>query len=147
MIILQFVFPQPATAQTTASALGQNYEYDFSINELTPNVDGDHLPVNDQKQTINSFYLTVTAYSSTPDQTSGDPFITASGERVGDGVMAYNFLPFGTRVRFPDQYGDKVFVVQDRMAAYKSEYVADIWMETREAALQWGAPIVRMEIL
>jgi 3D (Asp-Asp-Asp) domain-containing protein len=91
--------------------------------------------------------LTVTAYSSTVDQTDGDPFTTASGFRVRDGVIAHNVLPFGTRVRFPDTFGDKVFVVLDRLHQSKGYYIADIWMPSRELALQWGAPILTMEIL
>lgn len=91
--------------------------------------------------------LTVTAYSSTVDQTDGDPFTTASGAKVHDGIIAHNGLPFGTRVRFPDVFGDKVFVVQDRLHPRKGYYIADMWMPSRQEAQQWGAPILTMEIL
>lgn len=94
-----------------------------------------------------TFWLTVTAYSSTVDQTDSDPFTTANGTRVRDGVIAHNFLPFGTKVRFPDRFGDKVFIVTDRLHPSKGQYIADLWMETREQAKQWGAPILKMEIL
>jgi 3D (Asp-Asp-Asp) domain-containing protein len=46
-------------------------------------------------------------------------------------------LPFGTRVKFPDYYGDRIFIVEDRTARRFSNR-ADIWMETRGQALQWG---------
>src|SRR3989344_3213041 len=59
--------------------------------------------------------LAATAYSSTPDQTDDTPFITAKGTTVRDGIIAANFLPFGTRIKIPDIYGDKIFVVEDRM--------------------------------
>src|SRR3990167_4180168 len=49
--------------------------------------------------------VVATAYSSTPDQTDGSPFITANGLYVYDGLIAANFLPFGTRVKIPDHYG------------------------------------------
>jgi len=88
----------------------------------------------------------VTAYSSTPDQTDDSPFITAMGSRVHDGIIACNFLKFGTKVKFPEMYGDKVFVVEDRMAKRHSNK-ADIWMETREQALQFGARHLTMEIV
>ncbi|MFH1354457.1 MAG: hypothetical protein ABIH36_04190 [bacterium] len=85
-----------------------------------------------------------TAYSSTADQTDGSPFITASGRRVGRGVMAANFLPFGTRVRI----GQQIYTVWDRMnSRYDGKYVVDIWQPTRGAAMMWGARIVEMEIV
>ena len=92
-------------------------------------------------------WLTVTASSSTVDQTDGDPFTTASGNHVEDGIIAHNYLPFGTRVRFPERFGNKVFIVQDRLHESKGYYIADIWMQTREDAVQWGAPILKMEVL
>jgi len=91
-------------------------------------------------------HLTVTAYSSTPDQTDSDPFTTASGSKVRDGVIATNFLPFGTKVRIPDKFGDKIFVVEDRMHS-RYWYMADIWMPNRQVAKEWGAKYLKMEVL
>ena len=88
----------------------------------------------------------VTAYSSTPDQTDDSPFITAMGSSVRDGIVACNFLKFGTKVRLPEVYGDKVFIVEDRMAR-RNSYKLDVWMETREQALQFGAKRLTLEIL
>jgi len=88
----------------------------------------------------------VTAYSSTPDQTDSTPFITASGSHVRDGIVACNFLSFGTYVRFPDMYGDKVFVVEDRMAL-KNSHKIDIWFNTRWEAMQFGARQLKVEVL
>lgn len=90
-------------------------------------------------------YVTVTAYSSTPDQTDDSPFIAATGKRVHDGMVAANFLRFGTRVRFPDNYGDKNFFVEDRMHERFSDRM-DIWMETREEAMQFGIRRIKVEI-
>jgi len=91
-------------------------------------------------------HLTITAYSSTPDQTDSDPFTTASGSKVRDGIIATNLLPFGTKVRIPDKFGDKIFVVEDRMNP-RCRYMADIWMPSREQAKEWGAKYLKMEIL
>ncbi len=88
----------------------------------------------------------VTAYSSTVDQTDDSPFITASGTRVKDGIIACNFLPFGAKVRFPDVYGNKIFVVEDRMALRNSHKI-DIWFETRDQAKQFGVKYLRIEVL
>lgn len=90
--------------------------------------------------------VTMTAYSSTPDQTDDSPFITANGEHVYDGGVACNFLPFGAKVRIPDYFGDKVFTVNDRMAKRFSDRI-DVWMETRSDALQFGRRTLAVEIL
>jgi len=90
-------------------------------------------------------YVTVTAYSSTPDQTDDSPFVTASGTWVHEGTLAANFLSFGTRVRLPDHFGGRIFVVEDRMHPRFSNR-ADVWMETREAAKQFGIRRLKMEI-
>lgn len=81
---------------------------------------------------------TLFAYSSTPDQTNGDPFITASGQTVRWGIVANNCLPFGTAVTFPDAFGDQVFYVQDRMAARYGCDSFDVWFPSRTEALQFG---------
>lgn len=86
----------------------------------------------------------VTAYSSTIDQCDSSPFITASGSRVRDGIIATNALAFGTKVKFPSAFGDKVFVVEDRMNARYSDR-ADIWFETREEAKRFG--VKRLEMI
>src|SRR3989339_987867 len=90
--------------------------------------------------------VTVTAYSSTPDQTDDSPFITANGTYVYDGVVAANFLPFGTKVKFPEMYGDKIFIVEDRMAK-KNSHKMDIWMPSRSLALQFGVKSLAFEII
>src|SRR3989338_1243839 len=63
---------------------------------------------------IKTYSVRATAYSSTPDQTDDTPFITANGTYVKDGIIAANFyvdgyrVPFGTLVRIPEIYGEKV---------------------------------------
>lgn len=91
--------------------------------------------------------MVVTAYSSTPDQTDERPYETASGGQVTDGVIANNLLPFGTKVRIPELYGDKVFTVKDRMHKRKGKYMADIWMPSRKQATHFGVKIAMIEIL
>jgi len=95
---------------------------------------------------VTQYWVPVTAYSSTPDQTDSTPFITASGTGVRDGVIACNFLKFGTRVRFPQLYGEKIFVVEDRMAV-KNSHKMDIWFVSRDQARQFGIKIAKVEIL
>ncbi|MDD5606770.1 MAG: hypothetical protein PHN37_02845, partial [Candidatus Pacebacteria bacterium] len=51
-----------------------------------------------QKEPVKKLYVILTAYSSSYDETWGDPFITASGQEVRYGIVANNCLPFGTIV-------------------------------------------------
>lgn len=99
------------------------------------------------KEAIKKIKVVVTAYSSTPDQTDSTPFITASGKYVRDGIIANNMLPFGTKVRIPSLYGDKVFTVEDRMNRKKSNYHFDIWFPDRISAINFGVKTVEMEVL
>lgn len=98
----------------------------------------------EEPEVKNRKLVVVTAYSSTVDQCDSTPFITANGTHVHDGTIAANFLKFGTRVRFPSLYGDKIFIVEDRM---KSNYKVDIWFPTRQEAKNFGVKRVEIEIL
>ncbi len=91
--------------------------------------------------------ITVTGYSSTPEETDDTPFITASGKAVEDGVVAANFLAFGTKIRFPELFGDKIFVVYDRMHERFSEDRVDIWFMSTEEAKNFGIKKTIMEII
>ena len=88
----------------------------------------------------------LTAYSSTPEETDGTPFITASGSYVRFGVIAANWLPIGTAVRIPEYFGKQIFIVEDRMNKRHSEKV-DVWLPTREAALNFGKRLTKIEVL
>src|SRR3989344_4216289 len=79
----------------------------------------------------------LTAYSSTPEETDDTPFITALGTATRDGIVATNFLPFGTRVKIPEVFGDKIFVVEDRMHPRKTDFL-DVWMPSKQDALKIG---------
>lgn len=92
------------------------------------------------------YTVTSTAYSSTVDQTDSNPFITASGSHVHWGTIACNFLPFGTKVMFPDYFGNQVFTVEDRTAK-KFSGRADIWFPSRGEAIQFGKKTLRMVVL
>ncbi len=89
----------------------------------------------------------VTAYSSTEWETQGDPFITASGKRVEDGIIANNLLPFGTEIKLPEIFGDKVFIVQDRMHSRKIDSHFDVWFPSHKEALNFGAQTSNIEIV
>lgn len=87
-----------------------------------------------------------TAYSSTPDQTDDTPFVTAWNTRVRDGIIAANFLPFGTEIRIPEIFGDKIFVVEDRMHQ-RYFYRVDVWFPERSLAKEFGVKKVTIEVI
>ena len=89
---------------------------------------------------------TVTAYTSTVDQCDSTPFITANGTRVHDGIVAANWLKFGTRVRIPEMFGDKVFIVTDRMNPRFADRM-DIWMDNYDNAIKFGTRHLTIEVL
>ncbi len=90
--------------------------------------------------------VAITAYSSTEDQTDSTPFIAASGKHVYDGMIAANFLPFGTKVKIPALFGEKIFTVEDRMNRRYTERM-DIWFSTREQAINFGIRTAEIVII
>jgi 3D (Asp-Asp-Asp) domain-containing protein len=98
---------------------------------------------------VKQFYSAkVSAYTSSVDQTDSTPFITASGSYVRDGIAAANFLPFGTKFKLPKLFGNKVFVVEDRMnSRYNGTTHVDVFMEDADAADQFGVQYAQLEVL
>lgn len=109
-------------------------------------LNGSLTPSDDVAASWTSF-TTVTAYNSVPGQTDASPFTTADGTHVRDGIIAANFLKFGTRVRIPELFGNKVFEVHDRMNARFDNRI-DIWMDSVPNARQLGVRhYIKIEVL
>jgi 3D (Asp-Asp-Asp) domain-containing protein len=132
----------------------QSAEADFKINTVDftalSTIQGNSLlPISgkDNFTVTNKMTVIITAYSSTVGQTDSTPFITASNTTVRDGIVANNLLPFGTRIRIPELYGDKIFIVEDRMHSRKGNYHVDIWFPTYEQAKEFGARIAKIEVV
>ncbi len=151
-LVLNIIVPSTAKAQLVSPSdstgnshpvLVQNQPTEKQTSSLTT------LPEPTDRPLIVKKTMTVraSAYSSTVDQTDNDPYTTASGEQVRDGIIAINSLPFGTKVRIPTYYGDQVFTVEDRMNTKWGSKRIDIWMPSRHAATQWGVRTVTIEIL
>lgn len=92
----------------------------------------------------------MTAYNSEVAQTDDTPCITANGFNVCEhgieDTIAANFLPMGTKVRIPDLFGDRIFIVRDRMNARYPDRV-DIWMKHRTDAINFGVKVAKIEVL
>lgn len=98
-------------------------------------------------EVVKKIKMILTAYSSTEDQTDDTPLITASGKTVADGIIANNMLPFGTKIKIPELFGDKIFIIEDRMHSRKGKYQADIWMPEYSEAKNFGAKLTEIEVL
>lgn len=80
-------------------------------------------PIAGDRMPIRTLKVFATAYSSDPYQTDETPCIPAMNfnlceeflETKTEDTIAANFLKLGTKVRFPEMYGEKIFIVRDRM--------------------------------
>ena len=104
-------------------------------------------PSAPEPRVIQKINVIITAYSSSPWETDSNPYITAAGTRVREGIVANNYLPIGTKIKIPELYGDKIFVVEDRMNWKKGYYHVDIWFPSYWEAKQFGAKKTYIEIL
>lgn len=127
---------------------------DFNLNKTVQKVQENSVtesnPANTQAspkspKKTKAITVLVTGYSSTVDQTDSSPFITAAGTYVRDGIVATNLLPFGTTIKIPELFGDRIFVVEDRMNS-RYLYNVDIWFPERNLAKNFGVKRAEIEI-
>ncbi len=108
------------------------------------------LPKSDNTSIKWSENFVVTAYNSEAGQTDDSPCITANNFNVCENgvedTIAANFLPFGAKVKIPELFGDRVFVVRDRMNKRFSHRV-DVWMIEKPDAIKFGVKIAKIEVL
>ena len=137
MLVNIFQLAVAAAPSEPLSPTPENLQQISSLTALSP-LEGNH-------KTLRAI---LTGYSSTPDQTDDTPWITAANTGVRDGIVASNFLPFYTKIRVPELFGDKVFVVEDRMhERFNDMKIVDIWFPNREAAADFGLQKATIQIL
>jgi 3D (Asp-Asp-Asp) domain-containing protein len=99
---------------------------------------------------VRSVVVDATAYNSLPEQTEGDPTLSASGHRLEPGMRAIAVSPdlaklglvHGRKVRIDGLHGE--WVVRDRMPTRWRRRI-DVYMgEDEEAALAFGRRRVRI---
>ncbi|MDA3802411.1 MAG: hypothetical protein PF488_00740 [Patescibacteria group bacterium] len=104
----------------------------------------------EEYRVVRSGIYAMTAYNSEPGQTDSTPCITANGFNVCDhnieDTVAANFLRFGTKIRIPELFGDRIFVVRDRMNSRYTNRV-DVWMIYKGDAIQFGLKRANIEVL
>lgn len=97
-----------------------------------------------------SKHFTITAYNSDAGQTDDSPCITANSFNVCENgvedTIAANFLPFGSKIKIPELFGDRVFIVRDRMNKRFSNRI-DVWMIEKSDAIKFGVKVAKIEVL
>ncbi len=110
----------------------------------------EYKPKNGEWRVLYTTIRTITAYNSEVAQCDNTPCITANGFNVCkhgiEDTIAANFLKFGTKVRIPDIFGDKIFIVRDRMNKRYSNRV-DVWMLEKADAKNFGVKIAEIQIV
>lgn len=99
---------------------------------------------------VRSVVVDATAYNSVPEQTEGDPWLSASGHRLEPGMRAIAVSPdlipmglvYGRKVRIDGIRGE--WIVRDRMHERWKRRI-DVYMgEDLEAAQRFGRRRVRI---
>lgn len=141
----------------TAVSLGVFF-YKFIAEEVdaemrrTVNIAADNYKINGEPSA--KYHVSASAYSSRPAETDSTPCITATGFDVclnyalygSNNTVASNFLPLHSIVKIPELYGDKIFVVRDRMNSRYGSKNIDLWMPTYFEAAGFGRRQVMIEV-
>jgi len=153
------LFPAPILAseinpETQKTALEEEFDNSIEfVKEVLANENNEfkgRLPESRDVKKIKTSYHEMTAYTSEAAQTDASPCITANGFNVCkhnvEDTIAANFLKFGTKVKIPELYGDRVFIVRDRMNRRYPDRV-DIWFKNKNEAIKFGFKVAKIEIL
>ncbi|MBZ9572061.1 3D domain-containing protein [Patescibacteria group bacterium] len=140
-----------ARTQKIDANLSDSFIEEVLEDELAIIQENSLLPISDhlgpEPKVARKIKVIVTAYSSSARETDNNPYLTAAGTWVKEGIVANNLLSFGTKVRIPEIYGEKIFVVEDRMHWKKGNFHIDIWFPSYWEALNFGAKRTYIEIL
>lgn len=153
------LFPMPSLAAQMSETANQSQNQGMvaadgqsEINQaVTVNIAefNGKLPENDDAIKL-SRHTVITAYNSDPAQTDDTPCITANNFDVCqhgvEDTIAANFLPFGAKVKIPELFGDRIFVVRDRMNKRFPNRV-DVWMLEKPDAINFGVKIAKIQVL
>ena len=94
---------------------------------------------------MKEFYMQATAYSPTVQETDGNPWMTASGMKSGEGVVAVDpkVIPLGTKL-YVQGYG--YAMAGDTGGAIKGNRI-DVFFYSSDEMLRWGRRWVRVFVL
>lgn len=154
-----FLFPLPTLAQKSVEEMLLAESVDKSTDNIIEESkeknlklynDRHFLPKNSDAKVLSVSTHVITSYNSEVGQCDDTPCITANGFNVCEhgieDTIAANFLKFGTKVRIPELFGDKIFIVRDRMNQRYSDRV-DVWMVEKADSRNFGVKVARIEVL
>ncbi len=131
------------TISQSFAVLAKEEELELSANDIAIDLEA-------EREVAWSKRYTMTAYNSEVAQCDASPCITANGFNVCEhgieDTVAANFLKFGTEIRIPELFGDRVFTVRDRMNARYTNRV-DVWLLHKDNAIDFGVKYPLIEIL
>lgn len=147
-----WMLPTPVLANEAdlISNIREDMSEKYDQIKITQNIKNT-LPQNEDKKVARvTVKYPVTAYSSEVAQCDSSPCITANGFNLCkhgiEDTVATNYLPMGTAIRIPELFGDRVFIVRDRMNARYDKHF-DIWMKDIKDAKSFGLKLAKVEIL
>ena len=149
------LFPAPAMASQMEKIADNSQKQVIISSQGEINLDinmefNGKLPESAEADIKFSKHFTITAYNSEAGQTDNSPCITANGFNVCENgvedTIAANFLPFGAKVKIPGLFGNRVFIVRDRMNKRFSNRV-DVWMQEKPDAIKFGVKVAKIEVL
>ena len=120
-------YPTEIRSETTTGSVGQSERLS-----------------GDQQDSSYTYVAEVSAYTATDDQCGKSDGITASGTHVKQGrtIAAPSWIPFGTTVVI----NGISYVCEDRGSEIKGNHL-DIYMDSREDAVEFGRKEMRVTIL
>ncbi len=138
------IYVQNAALSQTKIVKEERVEQVNKINQITKRLPQNKIKI---KKTIK---VVVTAYNAVPEQTDATPCLTADGTDICANpqlkIVAANWLPFGTKIRIPEYFGDTIFEVRDRMNS-RYPYRLDVLMDSIPAAKEFGIRYLKIEII
>ncbi len=146
-------FPMPTLAdeavrQSKVDFIMSQVE-EIENNRVKPKI-VNYLPENETKEAELGGFRVITAYNSEVGQCDDTPCETANLFNVCEfgieNTVAANFLPLGTTIKIPELFGDRVFVVRDRMNRRYTDRI-DVWMKDKAEAKIFGVKYAKIEIL
>lgn len=158
--VLNSATPVPAEAKSSGMLLALRDGVNNMIDSMSQNIvdadDKSEFPISEEREPVKTRRVVATAYSSDPAQTDSTPCMPAMSsfdlcknfaKNGVEDTIAANFLPLGTKVRFPDMFGDRIFTVRDRMnSKYNGQSRIDFWMNEKSDAIHFGVKRMKMEI-
>lgn len=147
-----FLFSMPALASEAVeiAKISEEISDNLSFQALAIIESGSEDSAHNQVKIKSVSSRIITAYNSEVGQTDNSPCITANGfnlcQHGAEDSVAANFLPFGAKIRMPELFGDRVFIVRDRMNSRHYNKV-DVWMAERNDAIRFGVKQAKIEVL